>query len=111
MIACCHILLKHSKSRSPFDKVRNKEVTRSLEEAQKIIDQIRAELENNLDKFQDYALKYSECSSAKNGGDLGPFSKGDMQESFENVAFALKKGELSQPVISDSGVHIILRYQ
>lgn len=51
----------------------------------------------------------SDCSSAKRGGDLGLFGRGAMQKPFEDAAFALKVGGLSQPVDTDSGVHIILR--
>lgn len=59
--------------------------------------------------FADLAQKYSDCSSAKRGGDLGPFGRGAMQKPFEKAAFGLKVGELSEPVFTDSGVHIILR--
>lgn len=59
--------------------------------------------------FADLASKYSDCSSAKRGGDLGSFKKGAMQKPFEDASFALKVGELSEPVFTDSGVHIILR--
>ena len=59
--------------------------------------------------FEELASKYSDCSSAKRGGDLGPFHRGQMQKPFEDAAFALKVGELSEPVWTDSGVHIILR--
>lgn len=59
--------------------------------------------------FAELAQKYSDCSSAKRGGDLGPFGHGAMQRPFEQAAFALKIGELSEPVHTDSGVHIILR--
>ena len=55
------------------------------------------------------AKKYSECGSAAKGGDLGPFGRGQMQKAFEDVGFKLKVGELSDPVVSDSGAHIILR--
>lgn len=59
--------------------------------------------------FADLASKYSDCSSAKRGGDLGSFKRGAMQKPFEEASFALKVGELSEPVFTDSGVHIILR--
>jgi len=59
--------------------------------------------------FEDLASKYSDCSSAKRGGDLGPFGRGQMQKPFEDATYSLKVGELSEAVISDSGVHIIKR--
>lgn len=57
----------------------------------------------------DLAQKYSDCSSAKRGGDLGPFSRGQMQKPFEDVAFSLKIGEISDITETDSGLHIIER--
>ena len=59
--------------------------------------------------LSDLAMKYSDCSSAKRGGDLGPFKRNMMQKPFEDAAFALKVGELSDPVFTDSGVHLIYR--
>ena len=59
--------------------------------------------------FEELASQYSDCSSAKRGGDLGPFGKGQMQKPFEDATFALKVGELSEFVSTDSGVHIIKR--
>ena len=44
-------------------------------------------------------------------GDLGEFGPGMMQAAFEDAVAALKVGELSGVVVSDSGVHIILRTQ
>ena len=59
--------------------------------------------------FAALASKESDCSSARNGGDLGPFGRGQMQKPFEDATYALKVGELSDIVSSDSGVHIIKR--
>jgi peptidyl-prolyl cis-trans isomerase NIMA-interacting 1 len=59
--------------------------------------------------FRDIAKTESDCSSARNGGDLGMFGRGQMQKSFEDASFALGVGELSGIVDSDSGIHIILR--
>ena len=55
------------------------------------------------------AVTESDCSSAKRNGDLGYFGRGQMQPSFEEAAFKLRVNELSEPVWSDSGVHLILR--
>lgn len=57
------------------------------------------------------AQKYSDCSSAKRGGDLGPFGRGAMQKPFENAAFALNVGEMSDIIETDSGLHLIERTQ
>ena len=60
-------------------------------------------------KFEELASQYSDCSSARNGGDLGEFGRGQMQKPFEDAGFSMKVGDLSNPVWTDSGVHIILR--
>ena len=59
--------------------------------------------------FEELASQFSDCSSAKRGGDLGPFGRGQMQKPFEDATYSMKVGELSEPVDTDSGVHIILR--
>ncbi len=59
--------------------------------------------------FEELASQFSDCSSAKRGGDLGPFGRGQMQKPFEDATYGLRVGEMSEPVWTDSGVHIILR--
>ena len=108
-ITCSHILQKHSGSRRPFDSYRNKAVTRSKEEALANIKKFREDMVGRSPAFEEIAKAYSECGSAAKNGDLGEFERGQMQQSFEEAAFKLKVGELSQPVSSDSGIHIILR--
>lgn len=61
--------------------------------------------------FEDLATKYSDCSSARKGGDLGFFGRGAMQRPFEEASFLLQPGEMSSPVDTESGVHLILRIE
>lgn len=60
------------------------------------------------EKFEDLATKYSQDpGSAKNGGKLAPFGRGRMIKPFEEAAFTLKDGELSKPIETNFGYHII----
>jgi foldase protein PrsA len=59
-------------------------------------------------KFEDLAKKYSTDTATKdNGGDLGWFGTGKMDPDFEKAAFALKVNEISAPVKTQYGYHII----
>lgn len=57
--------------------------------------------------FEEAAQKYSKCPSNAKGGDLGFFTRGKMVPEFEEAAFAMATGEISQPVKTQFGSHII----
>lgn len=59
--------------------------------------------------FEDLARDYSLCSSGKNGGDLGEFSKGMMVPAFEKALLQLKTDEISGLVKTQFGYHLIKR--
>lgn len=73
-----------------------------------LLDSLKTEIEKGA-KFEDMVLKYSDdFNSREIGGELIPFGVGTRTEaSFEDVAFSLKKGEISKPFQSSSGFHII----
>ncbi|MFX1326980.1 MAG: peptidylprolyl isomerase [Promethearchaeota archaeon] len=61
------------------------------------------------EKFEQLASQYSTCSSKKRGGNLGEFAKGDMVSEFWSACTKLKIGEISQPIKTQYGYHIIKR--
>ncbi|XP_076455314.1 putative peptidyl-prolyl cis-trans isomerase dodo [Babylonia areolata] len=107
-VQCSHLLVKHNKSRRPANW-KGETISRTKEEAIKLLEGYRQDIESQQATFGELASKHSDCSSARKGGDLGPFGRGQMQKPFEDASFALKVGEMSGIVDTDSGVHIILR--
>lgn len=63
------------------------------------------------EKFTNIAKESSLCPSGKRGGDLGTFTRGKMVREFETAAFALQKGQVSAPVRTKFGYHIIKRLE
>jgi len=96
MVEARHILLKVEEGSSP-----------------EIVEETRVKIVNILkmikegQPFEDLAKKYSDCPSRSKGGYLGAFQKKDMVEPFAGTAFSLKPGEISEPVLTRFGWHII----
>jgi peptidyl-prolyl cis-trans isomerase C len=69
---------------------------------------LREDIVSGKITFSDAAKKYSVCTSAPNGGDIGYFPrKTAVEEAFARTAFALKVGEISDVVQTDYGMHLI----
>lgn len=80
---------------------------RSRDEAQALAETARDALDGG-ESFEEAALRYSDdTASAEEGGDLGVISRGFFGDAFDEAAFGLEEGGISQPVELDGAFHII----
>ena len=81
---------------------------RSQDEAKEKIETLKTEIDGGGD-FAALAQTHSDCPSSARGGDLGPFGRGMMVPEFEQAAFALDAGAVSDIVETNFGYHLINR--
>ncbi len=73
-----------------------------------MIEGLKKEIDGGEGKsFEELAKEHSACPSGKSGGDLGPFTRGQMVPEFDAAAFTQKVGEVSDPVKTQFGYHLI----
>ena len=75
----------------------------SEDKAKELLDKINA----GEISFEDAARENSSCPSSQNGGSLGEFTRGQMVPEFDNACFSMKVGEISAPVKTQFGYHLI----
>jgi peptidyl-prolyl cis-trans isomerase SurA len=97
LVRAFHILVK-------VDQKASKE---EQDKAKQRIDSIYNALKAGAN-FEELAKQVSDCPSKSRGGDLNWFGRRQMVKEFEDAAFALQPGELSKPVLSPFGWHVIL---
>jgi foldase protein PrsA len=93
-------------NKANYDQQEQVEASHILVEDEATAKEVAEKLGDGGD-FAELAKEYSTDSSSESGGELGFFAKGDMVAEFENAAFAMKAGEISAPVKSEHGYHII----
>lgn len=89
-----HILIKVNQMVTPAD-------------ARRKLTELKQRLDNKAAKFEDLARLYSNDLSASKGGDLGWIYPGDTVPEFERAMDALQPGQVSEPVESPFGFHLI----
>ncbi len=94
------------KARHVLIKVAENAPKDQQDKAEAKIKEVQAALKAGTD-FAEVAKKFSEGPSAPKGGDLGFFGRGQMVKPFEEKAFAMKPGDVSEPVRTRFGFHII----
>ncbi|MDD2478479.1 MAG: peptidylprolyl isomerase [Victivallaceae bacterium] len=98
-VRASHILFK-------VDDVKDEKAKKeALEQAQKTL----VELKKDPSSFGETAKAISSCPSGKEGGKLGNFGRGQMVKEFEAAAFAMEPGDISEPIETQFGYHIIRR--
>lgn len=89
------------------DELEQVDASHILVEDEETAKEVKQKLDDGED-FEKLAKEYSkDTANAENGGDLGYFTKSSMVEEFSEAAFNLKEGEISDPVETTYGFHII----
>lgn len=104
-----HLLIKNNQSRKPESWKSPDGISRTRDESIQILKKHLERILSGEVKLSELANTESDCSSHDRGGDLGFFSKGQMQPPFEEAAFNLHVGEVSNIIETNSGVHILQR--
>jgi peptidyl-prolyl cis-trans isomerase SurA len=86
--------------------IRVNEVVSATEARRKLLE-LKERLDNNAAKFEELAKLYSNDGSAGKGGDLGWVYPGDTVPEFERAMDALRPGQISEPIESPFGYHLI----
>ncbi|WP_226672219.1 peptidylprolyl isomerase [Rossellomorea aquimaris] len=94
-------------NKDSFAQEERVEASHILVDDEKTAEEVKKKLDDGGD-FAELAKEYStDTSNAESGGELGYFGKGEMVQEFDDKAFAMKKGEISEPVKTEFGYHII----
>ena len=99
-VTASHILLKTIDDEG--NELSDEEKAKAKKKAEEALAKVKAG-----EDFAEVAKEYSQDSTASNGGELGTFGKGQMVSEFEDAAFAMKPGEISDIVETQYGYHII----
>ena len=94
-------------NKSKFNKPESASAKHILVDSEELANDILNKINNNEMTFEAAASAHSTCPSKDAGGDLGTFTRGQMVPEFEEAVFNMKNGEVSGPVKTQFGYHLI----
>ena len=108
-----HVVLRHpsvwaSHILVAYEGAERSTAERTQEEALEMIEAVNDSILAGELGFEEAAMRYSDCPSGQGGGDLGQFTRNMMTPNFEEAAFSLNPGDMSDIVATPFGYHIIL---
>lgn len=101
------ILSYFSQNKPKFQNPERIKAVHILVDSEDKAKEIIHKIETNELSFEKAAMEYSKCPSKNSGGDLGYFTRGRMVPEFETAAFNMEIDEISKPVKTSFGYHII----
>lgn len=109
-----HIVLRQQTVRAShillaYEGAERGTATRTKEEALELIESLQDSISEGSLAFSEAAMNYSDCPSSSDGGDLGSFPRNMMDPAFEEAAFGLEPGDISDVVETPFGYHLIMR--
>ena len=97
----------YEEHKSEFVSGESVEASHILVDTEEKANEILAEIKAGTVTFEDAAKEHSSCPSSANGGALGEFGRGQMVPEFDSAVFAMNVGEISEPVKTQFGYHLI----
>lgn len=96
----------YEKNISKFKTEESVKASHILVDSEEKANEILEDITDGL-SFEEAAKQNSSCPSKAQGGDLGQFGRGQMVQEFDEKVFSMRKGEISEPVKTQFGYHII----
>ncbi len=96
----------YESNKDQFSDIYKFAASHILVENQDLANELKEKIDNG-ESFEDVATENSTCPSSQRGGDLGEFQSGQMVKEFENALLEMENGEISNPVKTQFGYHII----
>jgi len=97
----------YEENKDEFVSEESVEASHILVDSAEKANEILAEINEGKKTFEDAAREYSTCPSGQRGGALGEFTRGQMVAEFDSAVFSMQVGELTGPVETQFGFHLI----